>query len=107
MPPDASSSSVRKQARREPYNASMTKRAEAFTTRDRLRRGGSPSPQPPMTPRLITIKQAAQYCSCAVWAIRQAIWSRELRACMIGKRYLIDRGELDAFIDARIRDRAS
>jgi hypothetical protein len=33
-----------------------------------------------------------------VWAIRQAIWSKELRACMIGKRYLIDRGDLDRFI---------
>jgi hypothetical protein len=27
----------------------------------------------PITPRLVTIKQAAAYCSCAVWAIRQAI----------------------------------
>jgi excisionase family DNA binding protein len=34
-------------------------------------------------------------------AIRQAIWSKELPACMIGKRYLIDRGDLDRFIDAR------
>src|SRR5947209_19833175 len=52
----------------------------------------------PITPRLVTIKQAAAYCSCAVWAIRQAIWSKELRACMIGTRYLIDRGDLDRFI---------
>jgi len=59
----------------------------------------------PITPRLVTIKQAAAYCSCAVWAIRQAIWSKELRACKIGRRYLIDRSDLDAFIDARIEER--
>ena len=61
----------------------------------------------PITPRLVTIKQAAAYCSCSVWAIRQVIWSKELPACMIGKRYLIDRGDPDRFIDARLRERAS
>lgn len=66
----------------------------------------SPSATQPITPRLVTIKQAAAYCSCAVWAIRQAIWSKELRACMIGKRYLIDRGDIDSFIDARLRGRS-
>ena len=61
----------------------------------------------PISPRLITIKQAAAYCSCAVWAIRQFIWSKELPAFKIGKRYVIDRGDLDRFIDARLRERAS
>jgi len=51
------------------------------------------------------IKQAAAYCSCSVLAIREVIWSRELPACKIGKRYLIDRGDLDRFIDARLRER--
>ena len=59
-----------------------------------------------IAPRLVTIKQAASYCSCSVWAIRDVIWSRELPACKIGKRYLIDRGDLDRFIDARLRERA-
>lgn len=77
---------------------------KALTTRDSVR--GAGSPQQSIVPRLITIKQAAEYCSCSVWAIRQAIWSRELRACMIGKRFLIDRADLDAFIDARIRERS-
>lgn len=62
------------------------------------------STQTPITPRLVTIKQAAAYCSCSVWAIRQVIWSKELRACKIGNRFLIDRGDLDKFIDARIRE---
>jgi excisionase family DNA binding protein len=59
----------------------------------------------PITPRLVTIKQAAAYCSCSVWAIRDVIWSRELPACKIGRRYLIDRGDLDRFIDARLQER--
>lgn len=61
--------------------------------------------QTPIMPRLVTIKQAAAYCSCSVWAIRQVIWSKELRACKIGNRFLIDRGDLDKFIDARLRER--
>jgi excisionase family DNA binding protein len=52
-------------------------------------------------------QQAAVYCACSVWAIRQVIWSKELPACMIGRRLLIDRGDLDRFIDARLRERAS
>lgn len=63
------------------------------------------SVQTPIAARLVTIKQAAAYCSCAVWAIRQAIWSKELRACRIGRRFLIDRNDLDRFIDARLRER--
>jgi excisionase family DNA binding protein len=63
--------------------------------------------QTPITPRMVTIKQAAAYCSCSVWAIRDVIWSRELHACKIGRRYLIDRKDLDRFIDARLRERAS
>jgi excisionase family DNA binding protein len=61
--------------------------------------------QSQITPRLVTIKQAAAYCSCSVWAIRDVIWSRELPACKIGRRYLIDRGDLDRFIDARLCER--
>lgn len=60
-----------------------------------------------VTPRLLTIKQAAAYCACAVWAIRQAIWAKELAACTIGRRFLIPREELDSFIDGRLRERAS
>jgi excisionase family DNA binding protein len=60
-----------------------------------------------VVPRLLTIKQAAAYCACAVWAIRQAIWAKELAALQIGRRLLIDRGTLDSFIDARLRERAS
>jgi excisionase family DNA binding protein len=60
----------------------------------------------PVVPRLLTIKQAAAYCSCAVWAIREAIWAKELAACKIGRRFVVPREELDSFIDARLRERA-
>jgi excisionase family DNA binding protein len=61
----------------------------------------------PIVPRLLTIKQAAVYCSCAVWAIRQAIWAKELAACTIGRRFLIPREDLDGYIDRKLRERAS
>jgi len=59
----------------------------------------------PVTPRLLTIKQAAVYLSCAVWAVRQAIWARELRACKIGNRFVIPLEELDSYIDRKIEER--
>jgi excisionase family DNA binding protein len=58
-------------------------------------------------PRLLTIKQAALYCSCAVWAIREAVWAKDLKACKIGRRFVIPREELDAFIDRMIDARAA
>lgn len=65
----------------------------------------SPTIQP-IVPRLLTIKQAAVYLGAAVWAVREAVWAKELRACKIGRRFVIPREELDAYIDARLRERA-
>jgi excisionase family DNA binding protein len=62
---------------------------------------------PALAPRLLTIPQAAAYCSAAIWAIRQAIVNKELRACIIGRRFLIDRAALDAFIDRKINEAAA
>jgi excisionase family DNA binding protein len=56
---------------------------------------------------MLTIPQAAAYCSAAIWAIRQAIVNGELAACIIGRRFLIDRAALDAFLDAKLRERAA
>jgi excisionase family DNA binding protein len=60
----------------------------------------------PIVPRLLTIKQAAIYLGAAVWAIRQAIWANDLKACKIGRRFVIPREELDAYIDRKIEERA-
>ena len=59
-----------------------------------------------LTPRLLTVKQASVYCACALWAIRQAIWAKELPAAFIGRRLVIDREDLDSFIDGKIAERA-
>ena len=67
--------------------------------------GHSPTQQPsPIMPRLLTIPQAAAYCSCTVWAVRQLCWSKELRSIRIGNKIQIDRADLDALIDRRLRD---
>ena len=76
--------------------------------RMRKRKDGGDSPgtqQPsPIMPRLLTIPQAAVYCSCTVWAVRQLCWSKELRSICIGNKIQIDRADLDALIDRRLRD---
>jgi excisionase family DNA binding protein len=69
------------------------------------------TPQPttlltPLVPRLLTIKQAAVYLGSAVWAVREAIWAKDLKACKIGRRFVIPREELDAYIDRKIEERA-
>jgi excisionase family DNA binding protein len=56
---------------------------------------------------MLTIPQAAAYCSAAIWAIRQAIINKELPACIIGRRFLIDRAALDAFIDRKLSEAAA
>jgi len=61
----------------------------------------------PITPRLLNIKQAAAYCGAAVWAMRQAIAAKELAACIIGRRFLIPREEIDAFINRKLQERAA
>ena len=68
--------------------------------------GHSPATQQPsaIMPRLLTIPQAAAYCSCTVWAVRQLCWSKELRSIRIGNKIQIDRADLDALIDRRLRD---
>jgi excisionase family DNA binding protein len=56
-------------------------------------------PQPPITPRLLTIREAAVYLSCSFWAVRELIWSRQLPKIKIGRRFCIAREDLDAWID--------
>lgn len=49
--------------------------------------------------RLLTIQAAADYLSTTPWAIRSLIWGRDIAFLKLGKRYLIDRRDLDAWID--------
>jgi excisionase family DNA binding protein len=54
---------------------------------------------PALQPRCLDVKASAQYLGCAVWAIRELIWQRKLRAIKFGKKQLVDRTDLDAFIE--------
>lgn len=49
-------------------------------------------------PRLLNIASAASYLSATPWFIRSQIWSGSLPYLKLGKRYLFDRADLDAFI---------
>ena len=50
-------------------------------------------------PRLLRIKQAAEYLSVTPWFVRSLIWSRAIPFLLLGKRHLIDRADLDTYVD--------
>jgi excisionase family DNA binding protein len=54
------------------------------------------SPQP----RLLTVKQAAQYLATSTWAIRTLGWSGTIPPVRINKRVLFDVRDLDKFVDS-------
>jgi excisionase family DNA binding protein len=49
--------------------------------------------------RLLRLAQAAAYLSCTIWQVRSLIWSRQLPAIKLGRRLLIDRTDLDRFVE--------
>lgn len=49
--------------------------------------------------RLLTIQAAAEYLSTTPWAIRSLLWGREVPFLRLGKRFLLDVRDLDAWID--------
>lgn len=49
--------------------------------------------------RAFNIYGAAEYCSCRCSAIEEAIRDGRLRACRLGRGFVITREDLDAFID--------
>lgn len=55
------------------------------------------------SPRMLTIPQAAAYIGGSVKFVRSLIWSRQLRYVKAGKRFVIDRAELDRWLDANQR----
>jgi excisionase family DNA binding protein len=58
------------------------------------------------SPRLLTVKQASAYTGATVWAIRELYWAKEVLGTIVGRRLLISRESLDAFIDRRLAERA-
>jgi excisionase family DNA binding protein len=60
----------------------------------------SPTPDSPaVVPRLYTLKQAAAYLSTSLYAMRELIIRKKIPNLRIGKKYHIDRRDLDAFIE--------
>jgi excisionase family DNA binding protein len=52
-----------------------------------------------IAPRLLRISEAAAYSGATSWFIRTKIWDGDIPHCKFGKRLLVDRADLDAFID--------
>jgi len=50
-------------------------------------------------PRLLSVKDAATYLGAHLWAIRQMVRNRELPYVQIGRKHLIDKVDLDKFIE--------
>lgn len=49
--------------------------------------------------RLLNVPQTAAYLGCPVWTVRTLIWSRQIPVIKVGKGYLIDIRDLDAWIE--------
>lgn len=49
-------------------------------------------------PRFLRIEAAADYISSTVWFVRSRIWAKELPAIKLGRRLILDRLDLDAFV---------
>jgi excisionase family DNA binding protein len=54
-----------------------------------------------LEPRLLSIKAAASYLSCTVWAVRSLAWNRAVPYLKIGNRILFDKKDLDTYIDGQ------
>jgi hypothetical protein len=58
-----------------------------------------------ITPRLLSVRQASVYSGATVWCIRSMYWAKELSGFIAGRRLLIDRTSLDAWIDRKLAER--
>ena len=54
----------------------------------------------PVLRRLLDVKGAALYLSVSAWTIRQRIGLGQLPVVRIGRRVLLDRSDLDAWVSA-------
>ena len=67
----------------------------------------APAASPDIIPRLLTVRQASQYTGATVWAVRQLYWAKEVAGFKAGRRLLISRESLDAWIDRRLAERVA
>jgi len=53
-------------------------------------------------PRLLNIKQAAEYLGCPVWTLRSLEWAGKLPSVRrLGRRILFDRADLDRLVEEK------
>ena len=50
-------------------------------------------------PRLLNLKDSAAYLGSRVWAVRQLVKKRHIPHVIISRGYLIDRTDLDRYIE--------
>ena len=50
-------------------------------------------------PRLLSQHEAAGYLGISYWTLRDLVFHRELPFVKIGRRILVDRMDLDAYLD--------
>lgn len=53
-------------------------------------------------PRYLTIKAAAAYASVTVWFMRELIWARKVSFARLGNRYVIDRENLEKYLQSQM-----
>jgi excisionase family DNA binding protein len=63
----------------------------------------SPAPTTAFTPRGLRVEQAAEYCGITVSLLRTLIGTGKITALKLGKRHVILKDDLDAFLDAQKR----
>ena len=50
-------------------------------------------------PRLLRYDEAAAYLGATEWFVRTLVWSKQIPYVPCGKRHLLDRLDLDAYIE--------
>ena len=53
--------------------------------------------------RLLTLLEAAHYLGCTIWSVRELIWKGQLPYTRFGKRFQVDRQDLDELVDREKR----
>jgi excisionase family DNA binding protein len=53
--------------------------------------------------RLLTLPEAAHYLGCTIWSVRELIWKGQLPYTRFGKRFQVDRHDLDELVDREKR----
>src|ERR1700682_6444303 len=53
--------------------------------------------------RLLTLPESALYLGCTLWSVRELIWKGQLPYTRFGKRFQVDRRDLDELVDREKR----